>query len=502
MNHHMLHRMALIALIAYLAPGAIVNGQDSPQSLPTTEPPRAGLAPVAQSATVKPQLAADPIGNPTPTPIPRPTKPILDHVTSPALGSEKEPDDQLKIFSLMNAEATVTADQLKRLLPNLDVAIVADERTNQLLTRGSSKDLAMIEALLMKLDGTESRRQEKPAPKGASGSARSGGGGGALFEGHQNQPGATTGGGSGGFGGGGKGGGGFGGGGAFGSSGFGAGGFYSGAPGNREAIEKQLRDADTAAKAADAAAKAVDQRMKQMNELLSQAESMTNKTEDSAKIYESLRQTMEEQRRAAEDQRRAYEAQRRAMEERLRSSDSGQVPWDALLQQWKGYADPSMSDRSDFRVDKAADQRIKNLAADLARREKMANPTPDEEKETARHKDELKSLLRQQFETQQKDQAAELKQMRERLDRLEKEISNRDQSRESLIERRMDDLLASSGQEKPGTTPPPVPKKLNRPISVLPPTTTYPQPLNSSEAPVPVPDPDHNHEPLHPKELR
>jgi hypothetical protein len=397
----------------------------------------------------------------------------------PQPASENAADDQLKIFSLMNANAQVTADQLKRLVPNM--AIVADERTNQLLTRGSSKDLAVVEALLMKLDGTESRRTDTPTLKANTSSTRGGGGGGAAFGGgFQNQPGATTGGGK--SGGGGFGGGGFyqggsasfggvgkGGGGGGGPGGGGFGWASGGSGGTPEAnFEKQIRDADSAAKRAD-------EKLKEMTELLKQAESLPNKTEDSAKVYESLRQMAEEQRRAAEDQRRAFEAQRRAMEEQLRSNKF-KIDY---TQRW----DSSNDDSSDSHVDKAVQQRLKNLAAEIAALQKQdVNPTPDEERSLVQRKEELKSLLREQLEGQQKDQAAELKQMRERLERLEKEISNRDQNRESLIERRLKDILASSGDEKPGTTP--APKRVNRPRMPPAPPAAPKAPAAGAAAPV------------------
>jgi hypothetical protein len=56
----------------------------------------------------------------------------------------------------------------------------------------------------------------------------------------------------------------------------------------------------------------------------------------------------------------------------------------------------------------------------------------------------LKDLLEKRLQNQEKTQRDELKLLRERLEKLEKEISDRAQNRQSIIDRKLQDLLSAN----------------------------------------------------------
>ena len=90
-----------------------------------------------------------------------------------------------------------------------------------------------------------------------------------------------------------------------------------------------------------------------------------------------------------------------------------------------------------------ADKQTQALTAaikDLAAKKNLGDV---EKQELAALKAKLKETVSEKFDQQLKDQSQELKQMRERLDRLEKEINTRSQNKDSMIDRRMEDLLAA-----------------------------------------------------------
>ena len=61
-------------------------------------------------------------------------------------------------------------------------------------------------------------------------------------------------------------------------------------------------------------------------------------------------------------------------------------------------------------------------------------------------------MLNSQFQERQKAETGELKQLRDRLEKLEKEINERTQNREEVIKRRLEQLL--SAKSAAGANPP------------------------------------------------
>jgi hypothetical protein len=94
-------------------------------------------------------------------------------VATPLLGQNVAPgrpaqpaaaDGKVTVLSLKRADASTTADQLKQLLSGKDLKIIADTRTNQVLLSGSGKDIEMAEMLANSLDSTET--QQPPIANG------------------------------------------------------------------------------------------------------------------------------------------------------------------------------------------------------------------------------------------------------------------------------------------------------------------------------------------------
>ena len=139
-----------------------VAEQTTPALAPTaTALPAPGTAPV--SAVEAPTIMPG-----TPVPLPKKTtkaasptpgnRPMLP----PATFTDKNDEtDDVKIFSLVNAQAATMADQLRQLVPN--VAVVADERTNSILIRGPKSEALVAEALVSKLDSTSNFAEPRPS---------------------------------------------------------------------------------------------------------------------------------------------------------------------------------------------------------------------------------------------------------------------------------------------------------------------------------------------------
>jgi len=73
-----------------------------------------------------------------------------------------EEESQLKVFSLVNANASSMSSLLSRIASNKEVKIAADLRTNSLLAVGPPDQLQVIAALLMSLDEKSDRELHLP----------------------------------------------------------------------------------------------------------------------------------------------------------------------------------------------------------------------------------------------------------------------------------------------------------------------------------------------------
>lgn len=94
------------------------------------------------------------------------TKPLLYRpldVAKPTQAGDAANGTQLKIFSLVHADASALAELLS-VLPAVSekrVQITADKRTNSLVANGPERDLSVIEALLLRLDAAETIKAKK-----------------------------------------------------------------------------------------------------------------------------------------------------------------------------------------------------------------------------------------------------------------------------------------------------------------------------------------------------
>jgi hypothetical protein len=142
----------------------------------------------------------------------------------------------------------------------------------------------------------------------------------------------------------------------------------------------------------------------------------------------------DEQRLAAEQARRAADDARRTAEQARRTIEQLQ----RALQTPPGNEHAS----DDARWAMEVDQRIAALSLTIRQLEAAGNPTDKQKAELDNAKQQLKEHLATQFDEHQKQESEELKQLRERLDKLEKEISDRAQHRDDLINRRLDDVIS------------------------------------------------------------
>jgi Bacterial type II/III secretion system short domain len=499
---------------------------------PTVALPDRGVAPIVAGVPTTSPSAVEGSATPVPAKTPKANKPprSASPMLPPGALTDKNDDtDQVKIFSLLNAQAATMADQLRQLVPN--VAIVADERTNSILIRGPQSETVIAEAMVSKLDSTPNVAE--PARRNPGGAAYGGGAVMSVPAGVQPksqtnpatpgnpqvgvQPGNNFGGG-GGFGGGAQSGGGGGGFGGFGASFGGGGGRRGGVAGggfggqfgtgggtssgwafalpNTEAVEKQLHEAEAAAKQADEFAK-------KYSDLLKQHEAFANTKGESGELYKQFRDMVDDQRRSAEDYRRKVEEYHRQLEAAQRAGENAGQRWQAL----QSNAASSVPDLSGIKfqfnalaqetanlqqaaerarklgsLDEAReieariensqkqlaalgqlsaqletqgvpkqqnrqadkfDHQIKELLGEYEKSQSGDRPKEEQEKKLTTLKDQLRTLLDSQFQERQKVESGELQQLRDRLEKLEKEINERTQNREDVIKRRLEQLLSA-----------------------------------------------------------
>ena len=190
---------------------------------------------------------------------------------------------------------------------------------------------------------------------------------------------------------------------------------------------------------------------KEMAELLKQAEASAkaDKSDTVAQLLERIDHLAAEQRKAAEQQRRTAEDASRKAEAQYRD-------YQKALERNPAVANPSDSRRWDTPRDPEAaklDAQIQHLIESYRTLMLSTWSTPEQEKQLdakrAENKEQLRKLLNEQFEQREKSQSGELEQLRQRLDKLEKELSDRKSNRESIIDRRMNDLLSTNSTATP-----------------------------------------------------
>ena len=86
-------------------------------------------------------------------------------------------DSQIKVFSLVNANAVSQATNLELLLQSPSLRLVPDADSNSILARGPEADLKVVEAILLKLDSADGNQAPakvvtKKKPDGPAQAAR------------------------------------------------------------------------------------------------------------------------------------------------------------------------------------------------------------------------------------------------------------------------------------------------------------------------------------------
>ena len=445
-------------------------------------PVRAAVGP----APVTPGAAGAP---PAPTAVPTPgLEPVPGAMPVPGLPAPAVPQlrkENFQVFILKNADANETVDQLRTVLGPI-ASIAADSRTNTILASGAADKLAVLEAFIERLDSMESRPSksdgknatQKPNPPSQNEGRRSGGYGGIA--------GASAGGG-GGFGG--AAGAGTGSGGGFGAGGFRVSGAGSGdTPVAGAFTLGAISDLDQQLRAADAAAKAAEKQLEEASILTKKAAELAalGKSDEAAEVSRRLAEILENQRRAGEQQRRALENQRRAWETqqqrslrapaRAGTSVSGEqfvVPAEIkeVLRKIAGSNKKGSNEEAELRpmlqrlFDDQETAEIQRKAAEQATQEKyekaikmyrdaLAMPAETEDAKRNREKlvddlrEKLRATLADNFNMQLETQTREIKQLHQRLEKLEQDVAEREKNGGQLVDRKLKALLNPEGAEK------------------------------------------------------
>jgi chromosome segregation ATPase len=130
-----------------------------------------------------------------------------------------------------------------------------------------------------------------------------------------------------------------------------------------------------------------------------------------------------------------------AIEKRMNDLNSSRKPLVELLRnlEQKNVAAVQLSVRQSDKFDR----QIKDLLTEYQQLQSVDQPKEEQEKKLSTLKDQLRTLLNSQFQERQKTESGELQQLRDRLEKLEKEINERTQNREDVIKRRLEQLLSA-----------------------------------------------------------
>jgi biopolymer transport protein ExbD len=384
-----------------------------------------------------------------------PATPVVPSAGSPTgffSPYNKKADDELKILSLKNADASTTAEQLKALTADKDVVIVPDGRTNQLIVRGSKQDLADLEAIAQKLDETATQQNQhgesrmpgalqptasdkvvtvfrlENIPAEAASNALQG----AMNE-VFSQPGSTI---------------------HWNQTTNGANLVVSAPKSAMPQIAELVKKLDVpGAKTIHTLTKpgsvnvVVPDTHVVVDQALSQAKQLADQTQQMQVQVQQLQQLEQEKAKLVADGKaqdaaalqKLLEEQRRNFEQVRRNYEIDVRPMNG--NRWQVAEDPVQ--RS---LDTLANE-IRLLAAQAG-----DNPSDEQKDKIEALKAKLKEKLSDQFEQRQKEESEELQQLRQRLDKLEKEISDRAQNRDKVLQQRLDNLISAaqpnSGQQQ------------------------------------------------------
>jgi len=366
----------------------------------------------------------------------------------PAQPGAAAANQRVKVFTLKNAEASATVEQLKQLLSeSKDLKIVADPRSNQVLVNGGANDLSVVEALIEQLDAAETRRQ--PVANGQvqffAPDNPFGGGGGAVA-------------------------------------------------GNLRALTGRLDQLATTQKHAES----TEALIKQLTERLAAAQAAAGKGDGADAEIEKLRaqlataqhehDAIEQKLKDLGDQRQAaggggggfgggpfgggggfgaqagpgfggaggggggaaggfnggagwaggFQVQAGGVPgqaEAVILDGNNVVRWNLVNGQPVEVTTMTLKERQ-------AQQAISKLAADLQALKKLEQPSDSQKRLMDDLKAQLSDKLDEQFKETQKAQIDEVTKLRERLDNLQKEITDRNKNREEILGQRLEDILS------------------------------------------------------------
>ncbi len=196
-------------------------------------------------------------------------------------------------------------------------------------------------------------------------------------------------------------------------------------------------------------ARRAEENARRADEQAQEAKQQAQKAE--AANDDQQRQTADELRRTADDARRTVEQVRRTVEELQRGLTGNAVVAEQSQRRNEEIKRVIEANRQAMQ----ASQQIADLSSQIRTITNQAgeNISNSQKAYIDAVTTKIRNLLSTQFDERQKQESEELKQLRQRLDKLEKSISDRAHSRDKIINQQIDELTsASPGPNAQGAT--------------------------------------------------
>ncbi|HEY2826644.1 MAG TPA: secretin N-terminal domain-containing protein [Pirellulales bacterium] len=317
-----------------------------------------------------------------------------------AFGPGAEPSPwEYRTIRLDHADAASLSQQLKKLVPSCDM--VGDARTNQIIIHGTKEGIETVLSLVKQLDVPDATSPQSGVHAAIG-----------------PQPAVPIG------------------------------------PPLKSNLEKAWRDYAALVSNEPEVQKSVLQMLQQVEQFNSTTDEDRIKElqehishilgEQDRRAKENVRRAMEQCQRADEQLKRAVASsddQQRTAAEVDRMEGQGKYQWAQNVQ--RAIEQLQIAMKINARIVDSV-KAVADLTVDCRKLSAVENPTDDQQRELNDKKTQLKQMLSTQFDQRQKQESEELKYLRQRLDKLEEEISDRAQNRDNLINRRLDDLVSVS----------------------------------------------------------
>ncbi len=387
-------------------------------------------------------------------------KAAADSRTVDASTADNDKSADYHTIHVKYASVEILAKQLKDLLPATTVAI-SDDRTSQIIIRGPKEGIEMAESLIKDLDIPDPTQKNNFGPMGPPlGGPFNNGSGRLTLIGPPGVPGIAV----------------------MGNANGVSAVDPNGMPndmqkaweayakltaGNEELIKKdvlkdrellnQLRasgEVESATKVLGVIQHLLQEQSRRAEESAKRADEQAQQAKQEAQKAETAnddqqRQAADQARRAADDARRSAEQVRRTIEE-LQHNLSGNA---VVVEQSQRRNEEIKRAIEASRRAMEAGQQIAAISASIRNLESSGDLSDKQKSTLDEAKRQLKDRVSTQFDERQKQESEELKQLRQRLDKLEKSISDRAQNREKIINQQIDELTsASSGSNAQGAT--------------------------------------------------